>query len=337
MISTVVTNKMKWMLLVLLSTTFSSTLMARQHIMITSLPGTSGYSELVIEQFKSETRYPKPALQVVEEDVAFKSFCKGVGIEHPDILIASRRLSSKEERSCQLNSVGPTHELKFGYGALVLIVNETDNLSNLTTQDIWRSVSLYGGESRKRGKNLPSQWVALNDRLPSTQISWIFPPIHSETVNRLIDLLASDGCDLRTKSLCKSFRQDRAIVTTQGSKVDVNENNRNGNPIVLHTMAKQVLSPLLETKLLSINSKLPEQKTIQLNHYPLSFPLYLYVKVRHLEIIPGLVAFLEKWTDEDTWGDEGPLKIKGLVPLTKTERDSLRQEISAVARFAHEK
>lgn len=319
----------------LLFATFSSTLMARQHITMISLPGTSGYSDLVIEQFRSETRYPKPALQVVEEDVAFKSFCKGVGIEHPDILIASRRLSSKEERSCQLNSVGPTHELKFGYGALVLIVNKINNLSNLTTQDISRSISLYGGESRKRGERLPSHWAALNNRLPSTQISWIFPPSPSETVNRLIDLLANDGCDLRTKSLCKSLREDGVIVTNQVSPVENNKNSPGDNNIILDTLANQVLSPLSATKLLSINSRLPKQRTIQLNHYPLTFPLYLYVKVRHLEIIPGLVAFLETWTNEDTWGDKGFLKIKGLVPLTKTERDSLRQEMSAVARFAN--
>lgn len=332
--STMVINSIRWMLVVLLSIAFSSTLMARQHIIIASLPGTSGYSDLIIEQFRTETRYPRPALQVLEEDFAFKSFCKGVGIEHSDILVASRRISSKEERSCQLNSVGPTHELKFGYGALVLIVDKTNNLSNLVTGDIWRSISLYGGESRKRGENLPNEWAMLDDQLPSTQISWILPPTNSETVNRLIDLLASDGCDLRTKSLCKSFREDKAIVITQGPASEINENNRNRNSIVLDTLANQTGRTPSKTKILSINSQLPQPTTVQFDQYPLRFPLYLYVKVRHLDIIPGLVAFLKKWTSENTWGDEGSLKTIGLVPLTKNERDTLKQEISVVGRFA---
>ena len=52
-ISTVVTNNIRWMLVMLLFATFSSTLMARQHITMISLPGTSGSFGAVL--FPKET------------------------------------------------------------------------------------------------------------------------------------------------------------------------------------------------------------------------------------------------------------------------------------------
>jgi phosphate transport system substrate-binding protein len=48
--------------------------------------------------------------------------------------------------------------------------------------------------------------------------------------------------------------------------------------------------------------------------------LYFYVKKAQVGVVPGIAEFLAEFTDEDTWGEEGYLADKGLIPLTEDER-----------------
>ena len=70
---------------------------------------------------------------------------------------------------------------------------------------------------------------------------------------------------------------------------------------------------------LSIDGILPSSETIQKRTYPLSRPLFLYVKNRHVEIIPGMEEFLFEFTSDAALGTKGYLINKGLVPMTNDE------------------
>jgi len=54
--------------------------------------------------------------------------------------------------------------------------------------------------------------------------------------------------------------------------------------------------------------------------YPVSRPLYFYVKKAHVDIIPGLRGYLREFTSERAWGDEGYLSDRGLIPMPEDER-----------------
>ena len=69
-----------------------------------------------------------------------------------------------------------------------------------------------------------------------------------------------------------------------------------------------------------INGVEPTWETIFDHVYPLSRPLFIYTKKAHINRIPGLKAFLTELTDEKAWGEEGYLVDKGLIPLTREER-----------------
>ena len=58
--------------------------------------------------------------------------------------------------------------------------------------------------------------------------------------------------------------------------------------------------------------------------YPLSRPLFLYVKLAHVGVVPGLNELLRHLTAEGAWGDEGYLVDEGLVPLAAKKRDEWR-------------
>ena len=38
-------------------------------------------------------------------------------------------------------------------------------------------------------------------------------------------------------------------------------------------------------------------------------------------MVPGIEEFLAEFTNDDTWGDEGYLADKGLIPLPAAERE----------------
>jgi phosphate transport system substrate-binding protein len=63
----------------------------------------------------------------------------------------------------------------------------------------------------------------------------------------------------------------------------------------------------------SINGVEASTQTIATGAYPVSRPLYFYVKTAHLDAIPGLQEFVEFFVSDDIAGPDGPLSEYGLV------------------------
>jgi phosphate transport system substrate-binding protein len=57
----------------------------------------------------------------------------------------------------------------------------------------------------------------------------------------------------------------------------------------------------------------PSTETIASGEYPISRPLYFYVKNAHLDVIPGLQEYVEFFVSDDMAGPDGPLAEYGLV------------------------
>ena len=77
---------------------------------------------------------------------------------------------------------------------------------------------------------------------------------------------------------------------------------------------------------MSVEGALPDFDTIARGDYPVSRALYLYAKVAHIDVMPGMREFLAEFTSEKTWGNGGYLVRQGLVPMTPEERDYYARE-----------
>ena len=73
----------------------------------------------------------------------------------------------------------------------------------------------------------------------------------------------------------------------------------------------------------------PEFETIADGSYPISRPLFFYVKNAHIQSIPGMQEFLKEFTSEAAMGDDGYLLDKGLIPLSESERAALRDAVTS--------
>ncbi len=72
-----------------------------------------------------------------------------------------------------------------------------------------------------------------------------------------------------------------------------------------------------------VNGIVPQFEQIASGAYQISRSIFFYVKKEHVGIIPGIDQFVLEFVKEGTWGEDGYLAEKGLIPLNKSERKSV--------------
>ena len=65
----------------------------------------------------------------------------------------------------------------------------------------------------------------------------------------------------------------------------------------------------------------PEFEAIADGSYPVSRPLFFYVKKAHVNVIPGMKEYLGEFSSEKAWGPDGYLAEKGMIPMPDKERE----------------
>ncbi|MEM7279286.1 MAG: substrate-binding domain-containing protein, partial [Pseudomonadota bacterium] len=75
----------------------------------------------------------------------------------------------------------------------------------------------------------------------------------------------------------------------------------------------------------------PSFEAIADGSYPVSRPLYFYVKKAHVGVIPGIEGFLKEYTSEQAWGEDGYLSDRGLIPLPDGERGAVQASVRSLS------
>ena len=84
-------------------------------------------------------------------------------------------------------------------------------------------------------------------------------------------------------------------------------------------------------KVATIDGVTPTLETIGSGEYPVSRPLFFYVKGEHIGSIPGIEEYVQFFLSEDVSGFGSQLEEAGLIPLNDKEREQ------AVAQFEDRK
>jgi phosphate transport system substrate-binding protein len=77
----------------------------------------------------------------------------------------------------------------------------------------------------------------------------------------------------------------------------------------------------------------PSFASIADGDYPISRPLYFYIKAAHVGRIPGIREYARAFTSERAIGPEGYLPERGLVPLKPEQRAAVRKRVETLARL----
>ena len=78
------------------------------------------FATAVAEEFGQTTNFKTPVVESTGSGGGLKLFCSGIGVAHPDITNASRRIKDSEVDRCAKNGVGNITEVKVGFDGIVL-------------------------------------------------------------------------------------------------------------------------------------------------------------------------------------------------------------------------
>ena len=319
----------------LVMTTAAAPAFARDQIKIVGSSTVFPFTTTVAERFGKSTDFKTPVVESTGSGGGLKLFCSGVGTQHPDITNASRRIKESEVALCASNGVKDIVEAKIGYDGIVFANSKKADQVSFSLQDIFMGLAknVPTGVDGETEPNPYTMWNEINPDLPAVKIEVLGPPPTSGTRDAFLELAMEGGCksvgwikDLKKtdknayKALCHNIRED-------GKYVEAGENDNlivqklNANPAAFGIFGYSFLEQNSDNVQGSmIDGVEPEFDAIAEGDYPVSRSLYFYVKKAQVGVVPGIAEFLAEFTDEDTWGEEGYLADKGLIPLTEDER-----------------
>jgi phosphate transport system substrate-binding protein len=310
----------------------------RDYISIVGSSTVYPFATVVAEQFGKTTRFKTPKIESTGSGGGLKLFCAGVGVDHPDITNASRRIKKSEVEKCAANGVTDIVEVKIGYDGIAIANSKKAPQFQLSRKDIFLALAKQvpdpkAPESGKRVDNPYETWKEVDPGLPNLKIKVLGPPPTSGTRDAFAELAMEGGCkkfdwikamkhkDKKAyKAICHTVREDGAYV----------EAGENDNLIVQKLEADPQALGVFGFSFLDQNadkiqgSKVdgvePTFEAISDGSYPVSRPLFFYVKKAHVDVIPGIREYLAEFTSERAWGDEGYLADRGMIPMPKAER-----------------
>jgi phosphate transport system substrate-binding protein len=309
---------------------------ARDYISIVGSSTVYPFATVVVEQFGKTTKFKTPKVESTGSGGGLKMFCSGVGVEHPDITNASRRIKKSEVETCQKNGVSEIVEVKIGYDGIAMANSKKAAVMNLSLRDIYLALAKNvpdpkGGE--KLVANPYKTWKDVNPALPDQAIEVLGPPPTSGTRDAFAELAMEGGCKSfdwiknmkktdkkQYKGICHTVREDGAYIEA-GENDNLIVQKLDTNPKALGVFGYSFLDQNRDKMQGSIIDGVgPEFETIADGTYPISRPLYFYVKKAHVDAIPGMREYLAEFTSEKAWGEDGYLSDRGLIPMPEAER-----------------
>jgi len=304
------------------------------------------FATVVAEKFGKASSFKAPKIESTGTGGGFKLFCGGVGVQHPDISNASRAIKASEFETCQKNGVKDIVEVKIGYDGIVLANSKQAPSLNLTAKDIFLALAKEvpaptGGEGLVA--NPYKTWKQINASLPDAKIEVLGPPPTSGTRDAFVELametgaLAFEGLKKLSKEDGKKFQKVFSSIREDGAYVEAGENDNlivqklGANPSALGIFGFSFLDQNTDKIQGSyVGGNPPTFDNIASGKYPLSRPLFFYVKKAHVGVIPGIKEYLSEFTSDKAWGKDGYLGEKGLIPLPEAERKLVGENVKAL-------
>tara|TARA_B100001559_G_scaffold320891_1_gene334734 strand:+ start:1956 stop:2981 length:1026 start_codon:yes stop_codon:yes gene_type:complete len=305
---------------------------ARDQIRIVGSSTVFPFSTSVAEQFGKVSKFKTPIVESTGSGGGMKLFCAGVGQKHPDITNSSRRIKKSEFNKCNKNGVGIT-EVKIGFDGIVLGNSKAGPDLNFSLKHVFQALAAKVPVDDKLIDNPYKMWSDIDPSLPKIKIEILGPPPTSGTRDAFVEIAMEGGAkkfpSLKAlkKSNKKQFKAIAHTIREDGVFIEAGENDNLivqkllANPKALGIFGFSFLDQNADKiKGASIKGVSPEFEKIAEGQYPISRSLYFYVKQQHLGVIPGIKEFVKEFTKEGTWGIDGYLVDKGLIPLPSDVR-----------------
>jgi phosphate transport system substrate-binding protein len=313
---------------------------ARDQLQIAGSSTVLPYATIVAEAFGEQGTFKTPVVEGGGSGAGRKKLCEGVGEATIDIANSSSRIKQSDIDTCAANGVAEIMEVRFGYDGIVFASDIGGADFALTPLDVWGALTAQSVKDGALVANAAKTWADVNGALPAQDILAFIPGTKHGTREVFDTKVLLEGCkaagafDLylaasteaddeakkkAAEKLCATTRTDGASVDIDGdytetlSRIDANKNAIGVFGLSFYENNTDKL------KVATMNGVAPSVETIASGDYPVSRPLYFYVKKAHIGVIPGLKEYVEFFLSDDMVGPEGVLVDYGLVPDPELE------------------
>ena len=309
---------------------------SRDYISIVGSSTVYPFSTVVAENFGKTTKFKTPKIESTGSGGGHKLFGAGVGVQHPDITNSSRRIQKSEVETAMKNGINEIVEIKIGYDGIVIANSKKAKQFNLTRKDLFLALAANVPNPDGTPTVVPNPyktWKDVNPELPAMAIEVLGPPPTSGTRDAFVELVMETGgkkfefIKAMEKADGKQFKSICHMVREDGPYIEAGENDNlivqklDANPNALGIFGFSFLDQNADKLQGSVvEGVTPVFEAIADGSYPVSRPLFFYVKKAHVDQIPGIREYLKEFTSEKAWGDEGYLTDKGLIPMPAAER-----------------
>jgi phosphate transport system substrate-binding protein len=300
----------------------------------TVYPFSKGVAEALI---KSNPSFKSPIIESTGTGAGMKLFCAGVGIEHPDIVNASRRMKKSEFDDCAKNGINEIVEIQVGLDGIAFAEASGGASMKLTPTDVYKALAANPFGKPNTAKN----WSDVNRALPVMPISVYGPPSTSGTRDALAELILTKGCETdpamkalkdtdkdKHKAICSSIREDGAYVDS-GENDNLIVQKIAANPKAVGVFGFSFLEENMDKlKGIPMNGIAPSYASVADFSYPGARPLYIYIKKQHVKAIKGIPEFAAQFAA--AWGPDGALKKQGMVVAPDAVRAKNAEIVTAM-------
>ena len=288
---------------------------AREQVHIAGSSTVLPYASIVAEAFGENFDFPTPIVEGGGSGAGRKRMCEGVGLNTIDIANSSSLMKAEQWETCQA-TVGEIAEVRIGYDGITFSMNlGNKGFEELTPLQIYNAL--------KAGSTAQT-WSDVDPSLPNVAIKAFIPGTKHGTREVFEKKVMLAGCKEAgeyDKSLGKKPAEKACFkVRTDGASVDIDGDytetlaSLESNPDGIGVFGLSFL--LANTDKLyaaNINGVKPSTETIASGEYPVSRPLQFYVKLAHLDQVPGMRDYLNFFISDEIAGPDGPLAEYGLV------------------------
>lgn len=292
---------------------------ARENVQVTGSSTVLPYATIVAEAFGENFDFPTPVVEGGGSGAGRKKLCEGVGVNTVDIANSSSKMKDEERAACEA-TVGEITEIRIGYDGIVFASNIGSlNIEDLTPLQLWSALN---------ASSQATLWSDVDPSLLSIEILAFIPGTKHGTREVFDEKVMLEGCkdSLGVEKLNDDQKKECAAVRTDGAAIDIDgdytetlarlETDKNGLGVFGLSFYQNNMDKL---EITTVEGVFPSVETIASGEYPISRPLFFYVKNAHLDVIPGLREYIEFFMSDDMAGPEGALSQYGLVSDPKVE------------------
>ena len=316
---------------------------AREQVQVAGSSTVLPYASIVAEAFGENFDFPTPVVESGGSSAGLKRFCEGVGENTIDIANSSRQIKSSELDVCAANGVTDIIEVRIGYDGIVFASDIAGNSFEFAPVDWYRAISDKLVIDGNVVENPYKTWNEVNPDFPAQPIQAFVPGTKHGTREVFEDKVILAGCEETgdfdvflaaaegdsEKARKKAAEKACIALRTDGKSVDIDgdytetlariESNADGIGVFGLAFYENNTDKL---QVATMSGVTPSVDSIANGEYPVSRPLFFYVKKAHIGVIPGLKEFAEFFVADEIAGPDGPLSEYGLVAdpeLTNTQ------------------